>query len=203
MIFILKLKEIDIITILLIILLVTSGVSIGVIARSIQIQEELFLEIEDYSVIIDELSSKLQKAGNLNRFLEEEVEKLEDDYYLLEVEYDNIKRSVEKSSSTSRGIPRRVLLGTFEATAYCACTKCCGANAKGITASGTIPKEGRTIAVDPKIIPLGSKVSVDGKVYIAEDTGSAIKGNIIDIYYEKHEDALQFGRQKVEIGIVK
>lgn len=203
MIFILKLKEINIITILLIILLVTSGVSIGVIARSIQIQKELSLEIEDYSTIIDELSSKLQKVDNLNRFLEEEVEKLEEDYYLLEVEYDNIKRNVEKSSSTSREVPTKVLLGTFEATAYCACTKCCGANAKGITASGTIPKEGRTIAVDPKIIPLGSKVSVDGKVYIAEDTGSAIKGNIIDIYYEKHEDALQFGRQKVEIGIVK
>lgn len=61
----------------------------------------------------------------------------------------------------------------------------------GKTASGTVPVEGRTIAVDPKVIPLGSKVSVQfldkeheaySHVYIAEDTGGAIKGNRLDIF---------------------
>lgn len=91
----------------------------------------------------------------------------------------------------------------FEATAYCACPKCCGKWADGITALGTKATAKRTIAVDSNIIPLGSKVEIEGLgTYIAEDTGSAIKGKIIDIYFDTHEEALNFGRQKVNIRIV-
>jgi 3D (Asp-Asp-Asp) domain-containing protein len=91
----------------------------------------------------------------------------------------------------------------FEATAYCACPKCCGKWADGITASGTKATVKRTIAVDSNLIPLGSKVEIEGLgTYIAEDTGSAIKGKIIDIYFDTHEEALKFGRQKVNIRIL-
>lgn len=91
----------------------------------------------------------------------------------------------------------------FEATAYCACPKCCGKWADGITASGTKATAKRTIAVDSNIIPLGSKVEIEGMgIYIAEDTGSAIKGKIIDIYFDTHEEALKFGRQKVNVRII-
>jgi len=91
----------------------------------------------------------------------------------------------------------------FEATAYCACSKCCGKWADGITASGTKATAKRTIAVDSNLIPLGSKVEIEGLgTYIAEDTGSAIKGKIIDIYFDTHEEALKFGRQKVNIRII-
>lgn len=91
----------------------------------------------------------------------------------------------------------------FEATAYCACPKCCGKWADGITASGTKATAKRTIAVDSNIIPLGSKVEIEGiGTYIAEDTGSAIKGKIIDIYFDTHEEALKFGRQKVNVRII-
>jgi 3D (Asp-Asp-Asp) domain-containing protein len=55
------------------------------------------------------------------------------------------------------------------------------------TASGTIPKEGRTIGVDPKVIPLGSKVLMNGKIYVAEDTGKKVKGLIIDQYTDTPE----------------
>ena len=97
-------------------------------------------------------------------------------------------RSVDK--------PRR-LIGSFEFTAYCPCVKCCGANAKGITASGTKVKEGRTIAVDTSVIPMGTKVYIDGiGERIAEDRGGAIKGNKIDLFFNSHQDALNFGRQK-------
>lgn len=97
----------------------------------------------------------------------------------------------------------KVYLGTFSSTAYCACSKCCGKWAGGNTASGTKPIQGRTIAVDPKVIPLGSKVIVNGRTYIAEDTGSAIKGKKIDIFYSSHSDALNWGRRNVEIYIIK
>lgn len=58
-----------------------------------------------------------------------------------------------------------------------------------MTSTGVIAEEGRTIAVDPNVIPYGTKVLIDGNVYVAEDCGSAVKGNIVDIYVEdeKHE----------------
>lgn len=91
-------------------------------------------------------------------------------------------------------------LGTFKLTAYCPCTKCCGENAKGITSTGTIATEGRTIAVDPRIIPYDTEVIINGHTYIAEDCG-AFKNNQIDIFFESHSEALEFGVQKAEVFI--
>ena len=87
------------------------------------------------------------------------------------------------------------------ATAYCSCTKCCG-KSDGITASGVKAKANHTIAVDKRIIPLGTVVLINGKQYVAEDTGSAIKGNRIDIYFDSHEQALKWGRQQIEIEVL-
>lgn len=91
-------------------------------------------------------------------------------------------------------------LGEFTLTAYCPCDRCCGKWADGITATGTTATEGRTIAVDPDIIPYGSTVTIhfaDGSShsYIAEDCGGAIKGNRIDVFLDSHKDALRFGVQ--------
>lgn len=52
------------------------------------------------------------------------------------------------------------------------------------TSTGAIATEGRTIAVDPNIIPYGTEVLIDGHIYIAEDCGGAVKGNVIDIFVE-------------------
>lgn len=82
---------------------------------------------------------------------------------------------------------------TFTLTAYCDCEKCCGKNDR-ITATGTYAVEGVTIAVDPTVIPYSSLVDIEGiGTFVAEDCGGAIKGNKIDIYFERHEDALKFG----------
>lgn len=89
--------------------------------------------------------------------------------------------------------------GTYTITHYCACTRCCGEYADGITATGTKATADRTIAVDPKVIPLGSEVLIDGQVYIAEDVGGAIKGNRIDIYCDSHQEALNRGKIKREV----
>lgn len=87
----------------------------------------------------------------------------------------------------------------FTAYAYCACTKCCGKWARGITASGTTATEGRTIAVDPGVIPLGTHVYVNGREYIAEDTGSGINDRTIDVFFESHQAALQWGKRTVTV----
>lgn len=87
-------------------------------------------------------------------------------------------------------------------THYCICEKCCGKTpddpAYGITASGLRATPGVTVAVDPSVIPLGSDVLVDygdGEIhyYRADDTGSAVKGNHIDLCVSSHEEALQLG----------
>lgn len=92
-----------------------------------------------------------------------------------------------------------VYLGRFKLTAYCNCSRCCGKWAGGATASGVMPKAGRTIAVDPRVIPLGTKVVINGHTYVAEDTGSAIKGNKIDVYFNSHQAALNFGVQYADV----
>ena len=105
-------------------------------------------------------------------------------------------------------------VGTCEITAYCSCVTCCGIWSEDHpsrigtgyvqrTASGTIPTQGRTVAVDPDVIPMGAVVWINGVSYIAEDTGNAVKGNVVDIYFgNDHDTARQFGRQTAEVYYV-
>lgn len=88
------------------------------------------------------------------------------------------------------------------ATAYCPCKRCCG-KTDGITATGTKATAGRTIAVDPSVIPYGTKLLINGNTYIAEDCGGMIKGgNRVDIFFDTHEEALNFGRQTLTAYIL-
>ncbi len=103
------------------------------------------------------------------------------------------KTAVVASSLVSRGglffRPQRVLKGVT-LTAY--------SPAVGIrTATGTRAVEGRTIAVDPKVIPLGWWVYIEGIGYRrAEDTGSAVNGNKIDVFVGTEAEANRFGRKR-------
>ena len=99
----------------------------------------------------------------------------------------------------------REALGEFRLTAYCPCSRCCGKD-DGITATGTTAAEGRTIAVDPAVIPYGSTVTLyyeNGTVhtYTAEDCGSAIKDKRIDVYFGSHQAALEFGVQTAYVYV--
>lgn len=89
-------------------------------------------------------------------------------------------------------------LGKFKLTGYCRCVKCCG-KSDGITSTGTKAKAGRTIAVDPSKIPYGSVVIINNKEYVAEDCGGAIKNNKIDIFFDSHEEALEFGVKYADV----
>ena len=71
------------------------------------------------------------------------------------------------------------------------------------TATGSRPKEGRTIAVDPKVISYGSTIYIEGYGYfIAEDTGGAIKGNRIDIFVNDYNKAKQLGRKTANVWLI-
>lgn len=99
--------------------------------------------------------------------------------------------------------PEPESLGEFKLTAYCPCEKCCGEWADGITYMGTVATAGRTIAVDPSVIPLGSTVRINGHDYIAEDIGGAIKQNRVDVFFDTHQEALQFGVQYADVAIIQ
>ncbi|UOF90428.1 LysM peptidoglycan-binding domain-containing protein [Fodinisporobacter ferrooxydans] len=75
----------------------------------------------------------------------------------------------------------------------------------GITSSGKVAKENETIAVDPTVIPLGSLVYIEGIGYRkAEDTGGAIKGNHIDVFFSDEQQAVRFGVKKaVKVFLIK
>ena len=85
------------------------------------------------------------------------------------------------------------------ATAYCPCAKCCGPSNVGKTAG--IPYKG--VMRDPRVIPLGTRVYVDGYgEAIAADVGSAIKGNRIDVCFDTHEEAWSWGVKRTKVYIL-
>ena len=70
------------------------------------------------------------------------------------------------------------------------------------TATGVWPSVG-TISVDPKVIPLGSRLYVSGYGYgIAQDTGGAIKGNIVDVFFDTEQECINWGRRNVTIYVL-
>lgn len=94
--------------------------------------------------------------------------------------------------------PELITLGNFRLTAYCPCYDCSGQWGNK-TSTGVIAKEGRTIAVDPKIIPYGTQIVINGHTYTAEDCGGDIKGKRADIFFNSHADADNFGVQYADV----
>lgn len=84
---------------------------------------------------------------------------------------------------------------TFEATAY---------TWTGYrTATGTWPSRG-TVATDPRVIPLGTELHIEGYgPAVAADTGGAIQGNIIDLYFPTESECWEFGRRQVEVRVIE
>ncbi|HYG59547.1 MAG TPA: 3D domain-containing protein [Symbiobacteriaceae bacterium] len=93
------------------------------------------------------------------------------------------------------------------ATAYTAGPESTGKGpghpAYGVTATGVRAKPGQTLAVDPGVIPLGSRVCIEelNQCRIAEDTGGAIRGDRIDLYMDRLPEALQWGVRQVHIQV--
>lgn len=94
--------------------------------------------------------------------------------------------------------PDKVSLGVFSIYAYDPCEDCSGPYGYS-TSTGVRAKEGRTIAVDPTVIPYGSIVIIDGHEYVAEDCGSSIKGKKIDVFMESHSATEQHGVKQREV----
>jgi 3D (Asp-Asp-Asp) domain-containing protein len=92
---------------------------------------------------------------------------------------------------------------TYTVTAYCACPKCCGPNAIGLTANGKPAKEGVTIAA-PRSIPFGTKLLIEGLgVRVVQDRLAKRFDNRIDVFFSNHNRALKFGKKTLKVTIAK
>jgi 3D (Asp-Asp-Asp) domain-containing protein len=96
----------------------------------------------------------------------------------------------------------------MEVTAYCPCKKCCGPKAQGITASGkrVTYNNGLFVAADTKVLPFHTKLRIPGyaelRLVPVLDRGGAIKGNKLDVFFPTHREALNWGRQMIDVMVI-
>ena len=108
----------------------------------------------------------------------------------------------DAQAGSAAGAQGLVPLGVFKTTAYCPCRACSEGWGRH-TCTGAIATAGHTVAVDPRVIPYGSKVMINGVIYTAEDRGGAVKGNHIDIFFNTHAETRQHGTQNAEVFLVQ
>lgn len=149
---------------------------------------------------IYELTAQL---GNMTKDLNSTMEIVQEQ----EASIDAFKRANEELQKDNDRLQKELggiyAISDVRITHYCMDPDCKICGGGGNTASGTPVREG-VIAVDPRVIPLGSTVIIDGKEYIAEDTGGWITGNRIDIAVAGgHQEALNRGSFDRKVYIKK
>lgn len=111
----------------------------------------------------------------------------------------NSKEETTVSRSADKGESKTF---TVESTAYTAnCDGCSGTTATGVNLNEN--PEAKVVAVDPDVIPLGSKVWVEGYGYaVASDVGGGIDGKEVDVFFSNHDKAVQWGRKEVKVKVL-
>ncbi|WP_251444244.1 3D domain-containing protein [Veillonella intestinalis] len=110
-----------------------------------------------------------------------------------------IKEGSRDVVETSRGVVRYREVLTMEASAYLPGD----GDGRGITATGMVARRG-VVAVDPNVIPLGTRLYIPGYgMAIAADTGGAIRGHRIDLLMDSYGEAMEFGRQSIEVYVLQ
>lgn len=137
---------------------------------------------------VDTLQAKLDRSIS-------DMEEMRDERDRLLVKVDEMRDSVTNIMEGNLSEAEGWVVRRFRLTGYAPFDNKSGMCHDGdptTTASGSYPKAGRTIAVDPKVIPLGTQVWVEGHGWrVAEDTGGLIKGDRIDIMVDTYEEALE------------
>lgn len=110
------------------------------------------------------------------------------------------KKKKNPSRSTDDNVVKEIVVSASAFTANC--NGCSGVTSTGINLKRN--PDVKVIAVDPKVIPLGTKVYVEGYGYaVAGDIGSAIKGNKIDVFFSSKSEAYKWGRKNVNVKILE
>lgn len=187
-----------------------------------ELEEQLVAERDSYlskakglEEKVGDLTSRIGSLEKENKSLKASVSEKEKEISKLKSSNEVSPRSVSKArtvdTSSSSGTVKATY--TMSARAYTTASNgdpnCSGAWGN-LTASGTTVKQGRTIAVDPRLIPLGTKVRLTfpsgwehlNGVYVCEDTGNAIKGHKIDVYFDSYNTCIQFGKRTVKLEVL-
>jgi len=157
-----------------------------------------FLTAKIFNIYSTELNKKANLKSNIVEIelQEEKKEEVKENSYEEEQEViiddSQLKEPIQKEKYTN--------MGTYKITAYCNCKKCCG-KTDGITASGVKASENHTIAA-PSNFPFGTKLLINGIVYTVEDRGGAVKNKTLDIYFDSHQEALDYGVQYHEVFLI-
>ncbi len=133
--------------------------------------------------------------------LEEDIKQLEDRKEFLEDERDRLYEELDNQKDRIQEL-EDIKLFSMVATAY---TDDYASQGKwvGKTASGMKPQVG-VVAVDPKVIPLGTELYIEGYgEAIAGDTGGAIKGHRIDLFFNSRGECMEFGRKNIRVRVVE
>ena len=191
---------------------ITSNLKINLV--KVEVKKELAKEAIDFDVVVEtdaNLDSGLEEVRQDGASGEKEV--------TYEIVYKNgaeFSRSVKSSKVLAEPVNKVIAQGTrktfasrdgqllnYKSVIYCESTAYSGG---GVTATGTVPVRDpngiSTIAVDPRVIPLGSLVYVEGYGRaVAADTGGAIKGNIIDVYVNSEAEAYNNWGRKYNVPV--
>lgn len=117
-----------------------------------------------------------------------------------ETEKTDVNTAKKKKQKTEKKKEENSWEHEFCVTAYCGCYEC-SEEYGNMTSTGSVAEEGRTIAVDPEVIPYGSKVIINGHEYVAEDCGGAINGYDIDIFFDNHSETYDWGVRHIECTV--
>lgn len=93
--------------------------------------------------------------------------------------------------------PKNSYLGKFVTTAYCSCDKC--SSGQNRTYAGTTPRANHTISADISLYPIGKKLKIGDTIYTVEDIGSDVNGSRLDIFFDTHQQALNYGSKVTDV----
>lgn len=128
--------------------------------------------------------------------LKEQQLSLKEQQLSLKKQQDKLKKEEKEQEAKKQEEVKKGWTHEFHVTAYCGCYSCSEGYGTQ-TSTGVTAEAGRTIAVDPDVVPYGSKVQINGHTYVAEDCGGAINGYEIDIYMDEHSSTDRFGSQYI------
>lgn len=160
-------------------------------------------QMAEYARILGESEDSviIQTAKQYWHSANDEYVALYPSYIALNKQYNEELAAEKEAEEAQKG----TYLGRFRISFYCS-GSCCNGSNSGITALGTSITPWYTVAVDPSVISLGSKIKIDGlsnSTFYCADIGGAIKGNRIDVAVNSHSEAMRLGIQYHDVYIVK
>ena len=191
-----KMKETTITNLIIILIFAIGLTSFGIANyRFSQENSRITKDLDNNKIVLAHTQEELIDVQNKLQSEINKTNELAGELSFTKNELDNIKEELDIANMTMADLKDEeyelIYLGEFKMTHYCneSYQHICGSG-DGLTATGTNVTPGRTIAVDPTIIPYGTEVYIEGYGWrVAEDCGSAVKGNHIDVAVDLHSEA--------------